>query len=117
MLKKVFCFSALVLTVQLVFGQSLKSHWVDSVFNTMDVNAKVGQLFMIPVTGDIDAAGIEEIENRIKSHGVGGLIFEMVAPAKQVALVNHFQSLSDIPLLIAQEAELSTLLDSTIVFP
>lgn len=117
MLKKVFCFSALVLTVQLVFGQSLKSHWVDSVFNTMDVNAKVGQLFMISVTGDIDATGIHEIENRIKSHEVGGLIFKKVAPAKQVALVNHFQSLSDIPLLIAQEAELSTLLDSTIVFP
>jgi len=102
MLKKVFCYSALVLTAQLVFGQSLKSHWVDSVLTTMDVNAKVGQLFMISVTGDIDATGIHEIENRIKSHEVGGLIFKKVAPAKQVALVNHFQSLSDIPLLIAQ---------------
>lgn len=117
MLKKVFCFSVLALLTHMAVAQSPKMQWVDSVFNTLDANAKIGQLFMVPVSDDIDAATIHEIENRIKSHEIGGLIFRNMAPLRQVTLVNHFQRISDVPLLIAQQADLSTLLDSTIVFP
>ena len=117
MIKKVFVLFSLFAVSMSAFAQSTRSHWVDSVFTAMDVNDKVGQLFMVPVSANIDAQAINEIENRIKSHEIGGLIFRDIGPVQQVNLLNHFQSLSDVPLMVAQEAELSTLLDSTIVFP
>jgi beta-N-acetylhexosaminidase len=119
MIKKVFVLFFLITTTQLTFAQaqSAKARWIDSVFHTLDINEKIGQVFMVPVSANIDAEAIHEIENRIKSHEVGGLIFKNIGPVRQVSLINHFQSISRVPLFIAQEAELSSLLDSAIVFP
>ncbi len=117
MLKKVFALSFLIFLTFFCGAQSVKLSWVDSVFNQLDPGHKIGQLFMIRVPDQASSQDIHEIENRIKSHEVGGLIFGNVGPLRQVSLVNHFQGLADVPLLIAQESDLSTILDSTVVFP
>jgi beta-N-acetylhexosaminidase len=116
MLKKVFSLSLLLLFYQLSFSQSAKKHWVDSVYQEMNANQRIGQLFMIPVGPTPDDQAVHEIENRIKSHEVGGLIFGSTNPLLQVNLINHFQSISDTPLLIALESDMSAL-DSILAFP
>lgn len=117
MLKKVFALSCLIFLTYISEAQSVRHSWIDSVYNQLDPGAKVGQLFMIRVPDEVTSQDIHEIENRIKSHEVGGLIFGNVGPSRQVALVNHFQSIADVPLLIAQDSDLSVVLDSTVMFP
>ena len=102
-----------------VLGQSVRSKWVDSVFNSLDVEDKIGQLMMIPVYSNKGADHLEEIENEIKDHHVGGIIFMQGGPVRQAKLTNRLQSLSSIPLLVGQDAEwgLGMMLDSTLSFP
>jgi len=102
-----------------VYCQSVRSRWVDSVFNTLDAEDKIGQLMMIPVYSNGNADHLEEIENEIKDHHVGGIIFMQGGPVRQAKLTNRLQTLSSIPLLIGQDAEwgLGMMLDSTISFP
>jgi beta-N-acetylhexosaminidase len=117
MIKKVFPLLLLVLFSELSFSQTTKSHWVDSVYRALNANEKVGQLFIVTVTDPTNGQAIHEIENQIKSHEVGGLIFKNTNPHLQVKLTSHFQELSDVPLLIAQESDLTSILDSSVVFP
>jgi beta-N-acetylhexosaminidase len=117
MIKKVFVLFFLCSLWQMTFAQSAKTSWVDSVFSELKANEKIGQLFLVPVSQDTDQRTINEIENLIKSHEIGGLIFKKMNPLEQVRLTNHFQSLASVPLLIAQEGDLTSFLDSTLVYP
>jgi beta-N-acetylhexosaminidase len=100
-----------------VVAQTTKSQWVDSVFNTLDVSAKIGQLLMVPVNSyeEIERGRIESI---IKNHKVGGLVFTKGGPVTQVKLTQHLQQQSGVPLLVAMHAEegLGAVLDSTMQF-
>lgn len=117
MIKKVFFLCLLSLSSFVSYGQSAKKQWVDSVFEAMNTNERIGQLFMIPVGSTPDDQAINEIENRIKSHEVGGLIFTNTNLPLQLKLINHFQSLADTPLLIAYDNNLLSGTDSLFAFP
>jgi beta-N-acetylhexosaminidase len=95
--------------------------WADSVFKQLTLEQKIGQLFMAaawsdPKHKDYDPGGIQEL---IKKYNIGGLIFMQGSPYKQAKLTNQYQSLTEIPLLIAMDAEwgLGMRLDSTIAYP
>lgn len=83
-------------------GQS-KKQWVDSVFNSMTLNDKIGQLFMMSVSLDEPEAKRVEIQNRVKSDGIGGVIFKKSKVGDQSVLTNEWQGESDVPLLIGIE--------------
>ncbi len=102
-----------------VSAQTDKNRWVDSVFNTLSVNERIGQMFMMTLSSKDEASVSREIENEIESHGIGGVIFTQGSPVKQARLTNRFQRSAEIPLLVAQDAEwgLGMSLDSTIQFP
>ena len=68
MIKKVFALFLLALVSNLAVAQTARNHWVDSVYKALNANARIGQLFMIPVGSNPDDQAINEIENRIKSH-------------------------------------------------
>lgn len=117
MIKKVFTTFFLCLLWQMTFAQSARTHWIDSVFNDLSSNDKIGQLFMVPVSGSTDEATIREIENLIESHEIGGLIFKNIHPLQQAMLANHFQRIARVPLLIATEGNLASVLDSAFNYP
>lgn len=117
MFKKVFPLILFVSLWQIALGQSVKTHWVDSVSRELNAGAKIGQIFMVPVSGDTDEKAIHEIENLIKSHEIGGLIFKGMGPADLVRLTNRFQSQSSVPLLIGLEGSINSILDSTMHYP
>ncbi len=91
--------------------------WVDSVYNRMSLDEKVGQLFM-PVANP-DNSYKTRITNYIKNQKVGGLLFSKGTLASQAEITNYAQSISDIPLFIALDGEwgLSMRLTDAPAFP
>ena len=98
---------------------SKQEQWVDSVMNKMNMDEKIGQLFMIAAYSNKDQKHIDEVSYIIKKYKVGGLIFFQGGPVRQAVLTNYYQSRSKTPLLIAIDGEwgLGMRLDSTISYP
>ena len=96
-----------------------KEKWVDSVFVSMKLEEKIGQLFMIATWSNRGEEHQKEVEELITKFHVGGLIFFQGGPVRQVNQTNYYQSLSKIPLWIGMDLEwgLGMRLDSTISFP
>lgn len=96
-----------------------KSKWADSIFNTLTLEEKIGQLFMIGVYPSTGSAHAKSIENVIRKYKPGGLMFSKGGPVEQARLTNIYQEVSEVPLLVAMDAEwgLSMRLDSTPYFP
>ncbi len=95
------------------------NHWVDSVYNTLTEDEKIGQLFMVDVWPMRDSSHFKDVEALINDFKVGGLIFFKGSPYKQATLTNLFQQKSKVPMLIGIDGEwgLSMRIDSTPVYP
>ena len=93
--------------------------WVDSVYNSMTLEEKFGQLFMVAAYSNKDSAHIKSIDQLIIDYKIGGLIFFQGGPVRQAKLSNRFQSKSKVPLFIGSDAEwgLGMRLDSTYTYP
>ncbi len=92
--------------------------WVDSLMEHMTVDEKIGQLFMVAAYSNKDAAHEQAISKLIREQKIGGLIFMQGGPVRQARLTNNYQSIADVPLLIAMDAEWGPAmrLDSVISF-
>ena len=97
----------------------LEKKWVDSVFSTMSLEEKIGQLFMVAAYSNKSENDNLEVEKLIDESKVGGLIFFQGGPKRQAKLTNRFQAKSKLPLFIGIDAEwgLSMRLDSTYRYP
>ncbi|TBW29238.1 glycoside hydrolase family 3 N-terminal domain-containing protein [Gramella sp. KN1008] len=95
-----------------------QKRWVDSVYNSMSLERKVGQLFMASIWSQNNNEA-DTIRKLIKENHIGGLIFSKGGPLKQAKLTNEFQEMSDVPLLVGMDAEwgLAMRLDSTFALP
>ncbi|SHJ39046.1 glycoside hydrolase family 3 N-terminal domain-containing protein [Pseudozobellia thermophila] len=93
--------------------------WVDTKYNEMTLDEKLGQLFMVMVASDQNKTAIDGVRNLIRDQKIGGVIFSTGGPVRQAKLTNEFQALSKIPLMIGMDAEwgLAMRLDSTYAFP
>jgi beta-N-acetylhexosaminidase len=93
--------------------------WVDSIYNSLTFDEKVGQLFMVAAYSNKDQDHINGVDKLITDYKIGGLIFFQGGPVRQATLTNRFQSKSKIPLFIGIDAEwgLSMRLDSTYRYP
>jgi len=96
-----------------------QNKWVDSIMGTMNVDEKIGQLFMVAAYSNKDAEHEKFISDLINRHHIGALIFFQDQAIKQVELTNKYQSLSRIPLLIGIDGEwgLRMRLKNTVAFP
>jgi beta-glucosidase-like glycosyl hydrolase/CubicO group peptidase (beta-lactamase class C family) len=97
----------------------VKGDWADSVLNTMTLDEKIGQLFMVAAYSNRDSAHVREITNLVEEHMIGGLIFMQGGPERQAKLNNLYQSKAKVPLLMAIDGEwgLAMRLDSTNRYP
>ena len=93
--------------------------WVDSIYQSMSLDQKIGQLFTLMVFSKKDEKHFEEIKELIDKYHIGGIIFSLGGPEKQSLWLNEFQSLSKVPLLVSMDAEwgVAMRLDSVIAFP
>ncbi len=93
--------------------------WVDSIINSMTIDQKIGQLFMVQAYSNKDEKHKDFIDNLINRYEIGGLIFMQGTPEKQAVLNNHYQDISKVPLLIGFDGEwgLDMRLKNTYRFP
>lgn len=101
------------------FIADTNSKWVDSVFNTLTEDERIGQLFMVAAWSNKDKKHETEISDLIKNQKIGGLIFMQGGPVRQANLTNRYQKLSKVPLLIGMDAEWGPVMriDSCMNFP
>ncbi len=90
-------------------------HWVDSVFNSLSIEERIGQLFVIAAYSNKGYEHQQQIDKLIREQHIGGLIFFQGGPVRQANMTNHYQNISKTPLLISMDAEwgLAMRLDST----
>ncbi len=93
--------------------------WVDSIYNKMTLEEKIGQLYMVQVFSQEKKLDKPKSVNLILNQKIGGIIYSNGDPVSQAKLNNELQAASKIPLLIGMDAEwgLSMRLDSTYAFP
>lgn len=93
--------------------------WADSVMKRLSLDEKIGQLFMIAAYSNRGQGHINEIRYLIQEYGLGGLIMMQGDPVSQVNLLNAYQQLARVPLLVSQDAEwgLGMRLKNTMSFP
>lgn len=96
-----------------------RGRWVDSVYNALNENERIGQLFMVAAYSGGKSYNDEAITKLITQHQVGGLIFMQGGPVSQAMLTNKYQQMAQVPLLIAMDAEwgVGMRLDSVMSFP
>lgn len=97
-------------------SQYAQQKWVDSVYNAMSLNQRIGQLFMIT---NAERLNETEITDLIGKGQIGGIVYSEGSPIAQAKLNNQYQALSQVPLLIGLDAKwgLYMPLDSTYTFP
>jgi beta-glucosidase-like glycosyl hydrolase/CubicO group peptidase (beta-lactamase class C family) len=96
-----------------------ETKWVDSIYNKMSIEEKIGQLFMVSAYSNKDSTHAKAIDKLVQENKVGGIIFFQGGPVRQAKLTNRYQAKSKVPLFIAIDAEwgLSMRLDSTYRYP
>jgi len=97
-----------------------KQVWVDSVYNSLNIEERIGQFFMVAAYSNKDEAHYKEIEKLVRDNKIGGLIFMQGGPQKQAELTNRYQAAAKTKLLISIDGEWGVsmrLKDSTIAFP
>ena len=103
------------------YVQSLshQNHWVDSVFKKLNRRKRIAQLFFVRAHTDKGQAYEDSVGSVIKNEQVGGLVFFRGGPVRQANLINKYQALAKVPLLIAMDGEwgVGMRLDSTISYP
>jgi beta-N-acetylhexosaminidase len=100
-------------------GEMAKSYWVDSIYNHLNEEERIGQLFMVAAYSGGKNYNEELVTKLLNAHQVGGLIFMQGGPVRQAILTNRYQHMAQTPLLIGMDAEwgLGMRLDSVKNFP
>lgn len=95
------------------------NHWVDSVYNKLNKKQRIAQLFFVRAHTNKGQRYEDSVADVIKQQHIGGLVFFQGGPGRQAALINRYQKLSEVPLLMAQDGEwgLGMRLDSTPSYP
>ncbi len=86
-------------------AQPFKRRWVDSVYNALDDQERIGQLFMVAAYSGGKNFNQDLIDKLIAAHQIGGVIFMQGTPEEQVRLTNRYQKNAQVHLLIGMDAE------------
>lgn len=100
-------------------GAKNRTQWVDSVYNQMSVEQRVGQLFIFTIAPQLHKANQNLLKKVVEDYQVGGLLFSGGEVANQVKLTNMAQGWASLPLMITFDGEwgLSMRLKDTPKFP
>jgi hypothetical protein len=79
--------------------------WVDITYNSLSQDEKLGQLFIVALYTNKGEDFINQIRNIVVNDKIGGLILMQDDAAREINLVNEFQSKSKVPLMIGMDAE------------
>ena len=79
--------------------------WVNQTYKSLSQDEKLGQLFIVALYTNKGEGFISNIRSIVEKDKIGGIILMQDDPAKEIDLVNEFQSKSKVPLMIGMDAE------------
>ena len=96
-----------------------QQQWVDSVYQQLTVDEKIGQLFVPMIYPKQDENHLNEMLTMVKTYQLGGVVFSKGSPYKQSRWLNALQEQVKVPLLATLDAEWGAAmrLDSLTPFP
>ena len=120
----IFVFSSVQIHAQYDSGDSVfildvKHEWVDSMFQNLSLEEQIAQLIFVDAYSNCDISHETQIIDLIRKYKIGGLVFSQGDPEIQASLTNFYQSQSQVPLMIAIDADWGPgmRLKKTIKFP
>ena len=85
--------------------QVAMTQWVDSVFDSLSPEARIGQLIVAAVTPSSNEGTQSLVKQLVTLHHVGGLIYENSSINDQALVTNLAQSMATVPLMITIDGE------------
>ncbi len=101
-----------------LFAQDEESRWVDSVYNSLTMEQRVGQLICMRANNP-DKPFEKLVGDYIKKYNIGGVCFFRADAKPQVEQTNAWQALAQTPLMVAIDAEwgLAMRVKNSIAYP
>ncbi|MFR9165629.1 MAG: glycoside hydrolase family 3 N-terminal domain-containing protein [Dysgonomonas sp.] len=95
------------------------NQWVDSVFNQMSLDEKIGQTIFVMADGNDNEANRRKLTGFVQNQYIGGILFSKGDPIDQANLTNLCRQNAKTPLMITLDGEwgLSMRLKNTTRFP
>lgn len=87
------------------FLKYLNHPWVDSVLKSLSIEEKVAQLIWVEAYSNRGIDHEVYLSNLILNSGIGGVIFFQDQPEKQTEMINYFQKISRVPLMVVTDGE------------
>ena len=87
------------------FLKLMNHPWVDSVFKSLSMDEKIGQLIWIKFFPDNDIGQAVRMNDAIRNSGIGGIVFSEGQAERLAEMINYFQKVSKVPLLIVEDGE------------
>ena len=111
------CFVLLFSAAQ-CFAQDAESRWVDSVYNSLTLEQRVGQLICMRANQP-DKPFYDDVAKYIKKYNIGGVCFFRADAEAQVKKTNEWQALAQTPLMVSIDAEwgLAMRVNKTLAYP
>ena len=101
---KKIVFTLLLLISINIYAQNDEDRWVDSVYNTLTLEQRVGQLFNLRAN-DPNKEFNDYIDDYIERYNVGGVTFFRTDAEKLLKQANEWQSKAQTPMMIAIDGE------------
>ena len=85
--------------------QKKAENWVNSTYNSLSQDEKLGQLFIVALYTNKGEEHINQIRNIVIQDKIGGLILMQDDATREINLLNEFQAKSKIPMMVGMDAE------------
>lgn len=107
------------LSAQTSFDTLKRDHWVDSIMNSLNTRERIAQLFMVACYPSLGPKHVDKIVAHIEQDKIGGLLFSVGHPMQIAQMINYFQTISEVPMLMSIDGEwgIAMRVDSTPRFP
>ncbi len=92
----------IVNSAKLVKADSL---WVDSIYQSLSLPQRIGQLYMVAAYSGGEKYNQPLIEQLIRDQGIGGVIFMQGTAEAQAQQYNYYQSVAKVPIWTGMDAE------------
>ncbi len=87
------------------FAQTSRQQWVNSTYNSLSLEEKIGQLFMVAAYSGGKDYNEDKITALLNNRQIGGVIFMQGTAEAQATQTNKYQRMANVPLLIGMDAE------------
>ncbi|MBP8760501.1 MAG: glycoside hydrolase, partial [Parabacteroides sp.] len=74
------------------------TQWVDSVFDTLSFDERIGQLFMVIADPATDTRNMARLLTYVNEQKIGGILYHKGDPVTQATVTNQLQNAARVPL-------------------